>query len=146
MTTDSPPAPRRTLGTYLEGGALVVAMVAGSFMLWIGFPLGWLWLGSHVGDSSQPSLIPYVVVIVGLAVSVVADYKLLVRLNGRYTRVMGVVARREIRNAWLRSMRDGRTRGITLTVLDRVMMVTVALAVCAFVVWFFAFAGASVPA
>jgi hypothetical protein len=146
MTADSPSPPRRPLGTYVEGGALVLAMLLGSAMLWVGFPLGWLWLGSHVGNSSQPSLLPYVVVIVGLAVSVVADYKLLVRLNDRYTRVMGVDRRTEIRAVWLRSMRDGRTRGITLTVLDRVMILTVAVAVCAFAIWFIGFAGSSVPA
>ncbi len=143
---DSPSASTRTPGTYVQGAVLVVAMTVGSCMLWIGFPLGWLWVGSHIGDSSQPSLTPYVVVIVGLAVSVLLDYKLLVRLNDRYARVMGVATRGEIRRAWLRSMRDGRTRGLALSVLDRVMIVTVILAVCSFVVWFFAFAGSSVPA
>ncbi len=143
---DTPSSPARTPSTYLHGVALVLAMVLGSGMLWIGFPIAWLWVGSHISDSSQPSLTPYVVVIVGLAVSVILDYKLLVRLNDRYARVMGITSRVEIRKAWLRSMRDGRGRGISLSVLDRVMLLTVALAVCSFVVWFFAFAGSSVPA
>ena len=123
----------------------MLAMLVGSVMLWLGFPLLWLWVGSQVSDSSQPSLTPYLVVIVGLAVSVMVDYKLLVRLNARYTRVMHVSGRVEIRNAWLRSMRDGRTRGVTLTVLDRVMIVAVALALCSLIVWFIAFSGSPLP-
>lgn len=141
----SPTTSRPTTAAYVQGAALILAMLIGSFMLWVGFPVGWLWIGSHIGDSSQPSLTPYLVVIVGIAVSVFIDYKVLVRLNARYTRVMGEPGRREIRNAWLRSMRDDRTRGATLSVLDRVMIVTVALAVCSFVIWFFAFAGGSAP-
>ena len=141
----SPTPSGRTPTTYVQGAFLVLAMLVGSFMLWVGFPIGWLWVGSHVGDGSQPSLTPYVVVIVGLVASVIVDYKLLVRLNDRYARVMGVSAQVEIRRAWLRSMRDGRTRGISLSVLDRVMIVTVAIALCSFVVWFFAFAGSTVP-
>ena len=141
---DSPTTPQRTPAVYLQGAVLVVAMLAGSLMLWIGFPLLWLWIGSQVTNSSQPSLTPYAIIIVGLAASVIVDYKLLVRLNDRYSRVMGV-ARSEFRTAWLRSMRDGRTRGVSLSVLDRVMIVAVALAVCSFVVWFFAFAHSSPP-
>ncbi len=142
---DSPPPTRRGAGARLQGAALVVAMLVGSVMLWLGFPLLWLWVGSQVSNTSQPSLTPYLVVIVGLAASVMLDYKLLVRLNARYTRVMQVRGRVEIRNAWLRSMRDGRTRGVTLTVLDRVMIVAVALALCSLIVWFVGFSGSPLP-
>jgi len=141
---NSPSTSRRTASTYLQGGLLVVAMLAGSLMLWIGFPLGWLWIGSQVTDSSQPSLTPYAIVIIGLGVSVILDYKLLVRLNDRYARVMGV-SQAEFRSAWLRSMRDGRSRGATLSVLDRVMILAVALALCSLVIWFFAFAHSTAP-
>jgi hypothetical protein len=140
----SPGTDRRTTGAYLQGGLLVVAMLVGSLMLWLGFPLLWLWVGSQVTDSSQPSLLPYAVIIIGLGASVIVDYKLLVRLNDRYARVMGV-SRMEFRAAWLRSMRDGRTRGITLSVLDRVMIVAVTLAVCSFIVWLVAFSGSPLP-
>ena len=141
---DAPETSRRTPGTYLQGGLLVLAMLAGSLMLWIGFPVGWLWVGSRVTDSSQPSLTPYAIVIIGLGVSVILDYKLLVRLNDRYQRVMGV-SRTEFRSAWLRSMRDNRSRGISMSALDRVMILTVALALLSLVVWFFAFAHSSAP-
>jgi hypothetical protein len=141
---DSPSTHRRTASTYLRGWLLVLAMLVGALMLWIGFPLGWLWIGSQVTDSSQPSLTPYAIVIIGLAVSVIADYKLLVWLNDRYARLMGL-SKTEFRSAWLRSMRDGRSRGVALSVLDRVMILAVALAVCAFVVWFVAFAHSSAP-
>lgn len=142
--TDSPTASHRTAGTYLQGGLLVIAMLLGSLMLWLGFPLAWVWVGSQVSDSSQPSLTPYAIVIIGLAVSVIIDYKVLVRLNDRYSRVMGI-SPVEFRTAWLRSMRDGRGRAGTMSVLDRVMILAVALAVCSMVVWFFGFAHSSPP-
>jgi len=103
-----------------------------------------VWVGSQVSNTSQPSLTPYVVVIVGLVVSVLLDYKLLVRLNDRYARLMGV-APVEFRTAWLRSMRDGRGRRSAMSVLDRVMILAVALALCSLVVWFFGFAHSSAP-
>ena len=47
--------------------------------------------------------------------------------------------------AWLRWMRAARTSTARGGVLDKVMIVSVALAVVAFGVWFFAFAGSSLP-
>jgi len=141
---DAPTTQHRTAGTYAQGTLLVIAMLVGSLMLWLGLPLAWVWVGSQVSNTSQPSLTPYVVVIVGLVVSVLLDYKLLVRLNDRYARLMGV-APVEFRTAWLRSMRDGRGRRSAMSVLDRVMILAVALALCSLVVWFFGFAHSSAP-
>ena len=45
----------------------------------------------------------------------------------------------------MRSMRDGRDSGRGTTVLDVVMVWSVALALLCFGVWFFAFAGSSLP-
>jgi len=136
-------ASRRSPTSYVKATLLVAAMVVGSFMLWLGFPIGWLWVGSQFSDAGQPSLLPYVIVLVGFIVSVVIDYKLLVRLNDLHSRVMESSEPVHVRVAWLRSMRDARGRPVSLSVLDVVMIVTVAIAVLAFVVWFFAFAHAN---
>jgi hypothetical protein len=63
------------------------------------------------------------------------------RLHGRLT------GRHEDRRraAWLRSMRGERTSSRRGGVLDQVMVVSVALALIAFGIWFFGFAGSSLP-
>ena len=47
--------PRRLLGALLIG-----LMAVGSVLLWIGVPVGWLYLASRLTDSPQPSMGPYV--------------------------------------------------------------------------------------
>jgi hypothetical protein len=47
--------------------------------------------------------------------------------------------------SWMRSMRGERRPGRQRGVLDAVMIVSVALALVAFAIWFFAFAGSSLP-
>ena len=46
--------------------------------------------------------------------------------------------------AWQRSLGDSRS--VRLTVLDRIMIASVLAAMIAMAVWFFAFAGSSLPA
>ena len=41
-------------------------MIAGSFILWLAVPLGWLWVGSKLNQSLDPSFGAYVAIAVGI--------------------------------------------------------------------------------
>ena len=53
---------------------LIGLMVVGSLMLWIGIPVGWLWIGSQVAsESQQTSLGTYMLVLIAIVASMIAD-------------------------------------------------------------------------
>ena len=108
---------------------IVAAMIVAAFTLWVGIPLGWLWIGSQLVDSSQPSMGPYMVVVVGIIASVVVDALLISRLNRRYERVMGGTGQARVQLPWLKSMRGEREKPRDVSVLDAIMVGTVAVAV-----------------
>ena len=120
---------------------LIVAMAAGSLMLWIGIPLGWLYIVSQLQESTDPDMGAYLLVIVGIAVSMIAMVKVLSILNRTYLRVTGNDGLAPVPKPWMRSMRGERGSGRQASVLDVVMITTVILAATAFGLWFFLFAG-----
>jgi hypothetical protein len=124
---------------------LLLGMVLGSLALWIAIPLFWIWLASHLQSGSQPSLGPYLLVLVGIPVSMVIVGKLLGRLNRIYAEVTGTAATVRVRAPWHRSLRGERDSGRPRTVLDVVMVTSVSVALIAFAIWFFVFAGSSLP-
>jgi len=123
---------------------LVLLMAVGSIVMWIGVPLGLVYAASQLADSSRPSVGPYLLILIGLPVGMAIVGKLLGWLDRLHGKLTG---RREERRraSWLRSMRAERTSTVRGGVLDKVMIVSVVLAVIAFGVWFFAFAGSSLP-
>jgi hypothetical protein len=127
-------------------GALLIALMAvGSVLLWIGVPVGWLYLASQLTDSSQPSMGPYVLVLVGIPATMVAVGKVLAVLDRTYGRVTGTAPKGRVQSPWHRSLRGDRQPARGRSVLDVVMVASVALAVVCFAVWFFLFAGSSLP-
>jgi hypothetical protein len=132
-------------GRSLVAALLVALMAIGSIVLWLGIPVGWLYLASRLVKSSQPSMGPYVLVLVGIPASMVVVGKLLSRLDRAYGRVTGTLSDARTRSPWMRSMRGERDSGRRRSVLDVVMVWSVALALLCFGVWFFAFAGSSLP-
>ena len=132
-------------GARLGGVLLIALMAIGSVILWIVIPVGWLYLGSQLTSSSQPSLGPYVVVIVGIPVSMFLLGRVLARLNGAYAQVTGKASTVRVQLPWMRSMRGERDAEHPRTVLDVVMVCSVGVAVVVFAVWFFFFAGSSLP-
>jgi hypothetical protein len=132
--------PRRLLGALL-----ILLMAVGSVLLWIGIPVGWLYLVSRLVTSSRPSMGPYVLLIVGIPASMIVVGKALSKLNRVYGEVTGTTPTMRVRSPWMKSMRGERDSGRQRTVLDAVMVWSVALALLCFGVWFFAFAGSSLP-
>ena len=123
---------------------LVLLMAVGSIVMWIGVPLGLIYAASQLAGSSRPSAGPYVLILVGLPIGMAIVGKLLGVLDRAHGRLTGRIEERR-RASWLRSMRAERTSTARGGVLDKVMIVSVALALVAFAVWFFGFAGSSLP-
>jgi hypothetical protein len=133
------------VGRKLLGALLIALMAIGSILLWLGIPVGWLYLVSRLVNSSQPSMGPYVLLIVGIPASMIVVGKALSKLNRVYGEVTGTTPTMRVRSPWMKSMRGERDSGRERTVLDVVMVWSVAVALLCFGIWFFAFAGSSLP-
>jgi hypothetical protein len=107
-------------------GLLVLLMMLGAgLVLWIGVPLGWLYIGSQVQGATDSVGTAILVMLVGVVVSIVAVVPILGWLNRKHLE--------------LRAARGLDTHG--QTALEAVMTVSVVVAVLAFVVWFFVIVG-----
>ena len=126
--------------------ALIALMALGSLALWIGSPIGWLWIASQLQrDSKAAGFGPYLLVLAGIVATAVVLARLLSRLNRAYGAVSGEEPTVRVRMPWNRSLR-GESEGVPpRTVLDVVMVISVALGVVALTIWFFLFAGSSLP-
>ena len=130
----------------LAKAGLIVLMALGSVVLWIGSPIGWLWLASQMQKDTQAAGFgPYLVVLFGIAITAVVLAKLLQRLNRLYGEVSGLKEPVRIVLPWHRSLRGENEGRPPRTVLDVVMVISVTIGVVALTIWFFFFAGSSLP-
>jgi preprotein translocase subunit Sec61beta len=130
----------------LAKAGLIALMALGSLVLWIGSPIGWLWIASQMQtDSKGAGLGPYMVVLIGIAVTAVALAKGLQWLNRLYSTVVGADEPVRIVLPWHRGLRGENEGKAPRTVLDVVMVISVSIGVVAFAIWFFFFAGSSLP-
>jgi hypothetical protein len=139
------PSLGRTLITRPIAVVLVLLMAVGSIVLWIGIPVGWVWVASRTVKTSQPTLGPYLLVLCATPLTMWLWGKLLFRLNDVYAKLTGQTSEVRTQLPWHKSMRGERSSGRQTTVLDLVMIVSVSVALTAFGVWFFLFAGSSIP-
>jgi len=142
------PAPTRpSAGARAAGVFLIALMALGSALMWLGMPVGWLWLASHLQKGATPTLGPYLLVAFGVPISMAIIGKFLGNLDRRYGRIV----RHDPENGprvqlpWMKSLRGERVAVRQRSVLDVVMIVSVAVAWAVFAIWFFAFAGSSLP-
>jgi hypothetical protein len=110
------------------GGVLVVMiMLIGSFGLWIGTPLLWLWVGSQVQGATQSLGTAFATAFAGAVATVVLLAWVLAKLSDIY-----------------RENRLSRGRNDTgHVVLEVVLVVSAGLTVVAFLIWFFLLSGAN---
>ena len=123
---------------------VVVAMIVAALSLWTVIPLTWVWIGSRVSQTQAPSGGPYMVVLVGIVISILLISWLISRLNHLYVRITGSYDVGAIRPRWLRSMRDEPERHNDPTVLETVIVSSVILAIVALMLWFFLLAGSPI--
>ena len=105
---------------------LVLVMLAGCLFLWIGVPLGWLWIGSQI-ESSASLGTALAVTMIGIVATVLLVVTLLSWLNERH------VALQERRHGHLPPY----------SALEVIFVFSAGTAVVGFAIWFFGFAGAS---
>jgi hypothetical protein len=128
---------------------LVTASALVAINVWTGAPLFALWVGSRVQGTDGLSMTAVAAVVGVLAVLVIALAWALTRLSAMYDELTGRPHAARHTSPWLRSMRDERAsyvkRKYRISSVERIVVVTVAAAVLAFEVWFFFFAGSSLP-
>jgi heme/copper-type cytochrome/quinol oxidase subunit 2 len=116
---------RNLLRAGASGVILVLMMLGAGVVLWVGVPLGWLYVGSQVQGATDSIGTAILVMLVGVVVSIVAVVPILGWLNRKHLE--------------LRAARGLDTHG--QTALEAVMTVSVVIAVIVFVVWFFVIVG-----
>lgn len=129
----------------LAAGLIFLAMLLAAFALWTAIPLSWLYIGSKLSETQFPSGGPYAVVGIGILASIVFVAWLIGRLNDLYVRVTGTNRLSPMRPVWLKSMRDSAAPQGSVTVVEAVLMSSVALAGLALTIWFFLLAGSPLP-
>ncbi len=129
--------------------ALLSASALAAINIWTGAPLLAVWVGSQVVGDSGLSMGAVFVVIVVLAASCIALAMALSWLSARYDELTGRPAAARRTSPWLRSMRGEREQEARkrhgISAIERVVVIAVVLCVLVFEVWFFFFAGSSLP-
>ena len=119
-----------------------------SVNLWTGGPLFALWVGSRIQAASGQLSMGAVAATVGvLIVETLVLYRILIVLNARYNEVIGRHERRR-QAPWMKPMSGERRAvevGEPLTAVERVVVVSVVVAILVAEVWFFFFAHYSLP-
>jgi hypothetical protein len=136
--------------TALAKTGLVAASALCSINMWTGVPLFAVWVGSKVqGNLNNLSMTALFTVVVVLAAGVFLLAWALTWINAKYDQVSGRPAGARHTSPWLRSMRDEREvdsrQKSPITPIERVLVISVVAAVLALEVWFFFFAGSSLP-
>jgi hypothetical protein len=106
---------------------VVLMMLAGGLVLWIGIPLAWLWIGSQVQAETGSLGAAIGSMMVGVVASIILMIPVLTWLSNKH---------RDLRVA--RGLDD-----VGHFALEVVMVTSATLAVVGFGVWFFLFSGAS---
>ena len=129
--------------------ALAAATMLVSVNIWTGFPLLAVWVGSQVAGESGLSMGALFAVVAVLAVSVTAGVIALAWLSARYDELSGRPQAQRRTSPWMRSMRGEREEHAKkrqgVSGIERIVVISVVAAVGAFEVWFFFFAGSSLP-
>ena len=120
-------------------GVIAVAVVLGSAAMWIGIPLGGLWLAGELTSTAQGFLFA---TLGGIPLAMTASAWLLYRLNALYERSRGVPGGRERRrSAWLVASSDERSRvrraRAPRALIDVAMTVSATTALILMAIWFF---------
>jgi hypothetical protein len=134
----------------LKRVGLVIATALVTINIWTGGPLFAVWVGSKVqGGTGSPSMTAVFSVIAVLAALVAVLAWALTWLNAKYDEITGRPPAARQTSPWLRSMRDERESDVRrkygISAVERVVVITVVAAVLAFEIWFFFFAGSSLP-
>jgi hypothetical protein len=117
-----------------------VGFVLGVAFLGLGVPLLWVWIASKLSDTFlELPLLPLFVMVVGLLITYLALAALVARFDKE---------RAELgppRMSWNRSLSADRLETSQTTQWERIFMTTAIVVAILFEIWFFVFAGSSLP-
>jgi hypothetical protein len=106
---------------------LVLIMAFGSLVMWVGVPLGWLWIASQIQGATNSVGVALAAALVGVVLSIGLVIALLTRLSNLH-----------------RSLRIARGHDDTgHLVLEVVIVTSAGITLVSFAVWFLLFAGSS---
>ncbi len=117
---------RELLKTGTGALLVVLIMLVGSFVLWIGAPLLWLWLGSQIEAQTSSIGASIGAAFLGAVLTIMLLAGVLSKLSNVYRA-------------------NRRSRGLDdpgHLVLEAVLVISAGIALVAFVIWFFFLAGA----
>jgi len=137
----------RSTGVMVKRVSLAAATAFLSINLWTGSPVLALWVGSQAADDRALSMTPLFVVVVTLLALTLAISAVLLWLEQRYRALVGLPLR-EARLTWLRSFNAQRepVRQVPTSLLERIVVAVVYVAVVGLLVWFVFFAGSPLGA
>lgn len=118
---------RQALRAGTGATLVVLIMIIGSFGLWVGTPLLWLWIASQVQGATQSLGAALGTMFFGVIVTITAIAALLGRLSNIYRA-----------NCMARGQEDPGH-----VMLEGVLVISAGLTLIVFAVWFLFFAGAS---
>ena len=133
------------VASFAKRAGLILLMVVGALMLWVGNPVIWLWIGSQMTESQQGEFGPYVVVALGILASTIAVAFGLARLNRAYVELTGNTPTVRVRLPWLRSLRDDPRGSREITALDFILVTVAVTAIATFAFWMLFLAGSPLP-
>lgn len=138
-------APPRGAAARLKRIGLLIAMAVLAMNVWTGGPLAALWIGSQVQGTGPPSMGAIAAVGLSLALISLVLIQALGLVSAAYDRSTGRPRTVRTHLPWLRSLGGGRPHETggkgEIAAIDAVMIACVVLAVAAFEIWFFFFAG-----
>ena len=117
---------RDALRTGQAAVLVVLIMVMGSLVLWLGTPLLWLWIGSQIEASTSSLGAAIGATFLGAVLTIILVAAILARLSNVYR---------------ANSVARGRSDPGHV-VLEMVLVVSAGVSLVAFLVWFFFLAGA----
>lgn len=127
----------------LEQTVLIAAMSAGCLLMWTAVPAAWIWIAGRYSRVSQSEMSSIAILFVGFPATMVAIGLVLGRLDDRYSRRFGAAPGGHVAGArWLHSLRGGHDDE-PATALDKILIINVALALLALLVWFALFSQGS---
>jgi hypothetical protein len=125
---------------YVLMPAKVVGFGLGVLLLGIGVPLFWVFVASKLSDTFlEVPLLPLFVMVIGLFIT----YLLLATLVARYDKERAAMG--PARMSWNRSLGAERNPESKTTQWERVFITTALIMTFLFEIWFFVFAGSSLP-
>ena len=116
---------RNLLRAGASGVILVVLMLGGGLILWIGVPVAWLYIGGRVQGATSSLGLTLLAMLVGVIASIAVIVPARSWLN--------------LKHGALREARGLDSHG--QTALEGIMTISALIAVVAFVVWFFIIEG-----